>query len=365
MSIENRKQDHIELALLPQSQGPLTTLFEDAVIVHNALPNISYEKIDTSTTFLGFKLSAPIIISGMTGGTEKAYELNKKLAQVAEEFRIALGVGSQRAMIENPSLINTYRVVRETAPSIPIISNIGFAQLKKLSMEQVESLVTSIEANALAIHLNAAQELVQLEGDRDFEDVVSVIEKLTHRLSVPIIIKEVGNGLSKEVVETLYAIGIRVFDVAGAGGTNWVRIELMRIAKSDKKASLYGEPFVTWGIPTAASICEARAVANEIIVIGSGGIRTGVDVAKAIALGADIVGIAQPFLRSIIVGGGREYVSSLLAQLKVVMALTGVRSVMELQNVPIVIMGRLAQWICARKLRLRNTRAYIHCCSNV
>jgi len=134
MSTENRKQEHIELALMQQFQGPLTTLLEDVTLIHNALPNVSYEKIDTSVTFLGFKLSAPVIISGMTGGTGKAYELNKRLAQVAEEFRIALGVGSQRAMIEDPSLINTYRVVRDVAPSIPIISNIGFAQLKKLSL---------------------------------------------------------------------------------------------------------------------------------------------------------------------------------------------------------------------------------------
>lgn len=365
MSIENRKQEHIELALLQQFQGPLTTLFEDVTLIHNALPNLSYEKIDTSVTFLGFRLRAPIIISGMTGGTEKAYELNKRLAEIAEEFRIAMGVGSQRAMVENPSLINTYKVVREVAPSIPVVSNIGFAQLKKLSVEQIESLVSSIEANALAIHLNPAQELVQPEGDKDFEDVVSVIEKLEQRLKVPIIIKEVGNGLSKEVVETLYAIGIKVYDVAGAGGTNWVKIELMRAAKSGKAVSLHGEFLITWGIPTAASICEARAVANEITVIGSGGVRTGIDIAKAIALGADLVGVAQPLLRSIMINSGREYVSLLVSQLRSVMVLTNAKNIEELKNIPIIITGRLAQWVCARRLRLRNMRAYIHCCTSV
>jgi isopentenyl-diphosphate delta-isomerase len=365
MSTENRKQEHIELALMQQFQGPLTTLLEDVTLIHNALPNVSYEKIDTSVTFLGFKLSAPVIISGMTGGTGKAYELNKRLAQVAEEFRIALGVGSQRAMIEDPSLINTYRVVRDVAPSIPIISNIGFAQLKKLSLEQIENIVTSIEANALAVHLNPAQELVQPEGDKDFEDIINIIEMLEHRLKVPIIIKEVGNGLSKEVVEALYAIGIKIYDTAGAGGTNWVKIELMRAVKSGKTLTLHGEPFIVWGIPTAISICEARAVSNEIIVIGSGGIRTGVDIAKAIALGADLVGVAQPLLRSIMIDSGKEYISLLITQLKMAMALTGARSVEELKSIPVVVLGKLAQWICARKLRLRNIHAYIHCCINI
>ena len=363
MNIENRKQEHIDLALSPQSQGPLTTLLEDVILVHQALPEVSLDKLDISVEFLGYKLGAPIIISGMTGGTEKAYEINRKLAEVAEEFRIAIGVGSQRAMINNSSLTRTYKVVREVAPSVPVISNIGFAQLKSLTFEHIETIVSSIEANALAIHLNPAQELVQIEGDRDFEGIVNIIAELVQRLKVPIIVKEVGNGLSREVVEKLYSVGVKIFDVAGAGGTNWVKIELMRAEKAGKHLALYGEPFVAWGIPTGAAVCEVRSVANDITVIGSGGIRTGLDVAKVIALGADIVGIAQPFLKAVIMGNAREFVQTLLNQLRASMVLVGARNIEELKAAPILIKGMLAYWICARKLVLRNKRAYIHCCS--
>ncbi|MDK6028558.1 type 2 isopentenyl-diphosphate Delta-isomerase [Ignisphaera sp. 4213-co] len=361
MSIENRKQEHIEMALTPNSQGPLTTLFEDVILIHNAIPNIAYDKVDTSTSFLGYKLGAPIIISGMTGGTEKAYEINRRLAELAEEFRIAIGVGSQRAMIENPSLAYTYKIVREVARSVPVIANIGFAQIKNLSMDQIESIVSIVEANALAIHLNPAQELVQIEGDRDFENVLESIEKILSRLSIPVIIKEIGNGLSKEVAEKLYVIGVKIFDVAGAGGTNWVRIELMRSLKSKTDVARVAEAFISWGIPTAASICEVRSVSQDIIVIGSGGIRSGVDIAKAISLGADLVAIAQPILKNVLMGKGKEYLNIIINQLKIAMSLVNVRNIDELKQSPMVITGKLAQWICARKLKLRNNYAYIYC----
>ncbi|MEL9939793.1 MAG: type 2 isopentenyl-diphosphate Delta-isomerase [Ignisphaera sp.] len=362
MSIENRKKEHIEIALSPESQGPLTTLFEDVVLVHNAIPDVSYDEIDVSINFLGHKLNAPLIISGMTGGTEKAFEINRRLAELAEEFRIAIGVGSQRAMIENPSLLYTYKVVRDIAKSVPVIANIGFAQLKKIGIDQIEGMVSAIEANALAIHLNPAQELVQVEGDKDFRGVLDILKELASKLSVPLIIKEVGNGLSKEVAEKLYSIGIKIFDVAGAGGTNWVKIELLRGLKSGADMTRFGEVFTAWGIPTAASICEVRSVAEDITVIGSGGIRSGLDIAKAISLGADLAAAAQPFLKSVAMGRGREYVNTILRQLKTAMALVNSKNIEELKHAPTVVLGRLAQWICSRKLRLRNNHIYIHCC---
>lgn len=359
MSIENRKKDHIYLALDPKMQGPLTTLFEDVVLIHQALPEFSIDEADTSVEFLGFRLGLPIIINSMTGGFEMAYRINKELALVAEEYRIAIGVGSQRAMLLNPDVVHTYKVVREVARDVPVIANIGFAELRSLRIDDIEKLVASIEADALAVHLNAPQELVQKEGSKHFGSVLDVLGDLQKRIGVPIIVKEVGHGLSAEVVAKMYAAGIRYFDVSGAGGTNWISIELARA--DDMELAMVGEPFKTWGLPTAISIVEARDAAPDALVIGSGGVRTGVDVAKAIALGADIVGIAQPFLQAVMTEKGRTLARVLRTQLKMVMVLTGSRSVEALKQAPAVVTGRLAYWICARRLSLRNKQAYIFC----
>lgn len=357
MSIEHRKEDHIYLALKPESQGPLTTFLEDVIPIHHSITDLSYSDIDTGIEFLGFRLNAPIIISAMTGGTIKAYEINKKLATIAEEYRFAIGVGSQRAMIVNPETTYTYRIVRETAPSVPVIANIGIAQITKLGLYTIEQIIESIEANALAIHANILQELVQPEGDKEFKGAIDAIKRIVDYVKVPVIVKEVGTGISKECAELLYSIGIKIIDVAGAGGTNWVSIELSR--SSTRNVDVFSI-FKTWGLPTAVSIAEVASIKN-VIVIGSGGIRNGLDIAKAIALGADIVGIAQPFLYHSLNNTINEFVEDLLIQLKTSMILTNSRSINELKQAKIVVLGRLASWVCARGLRLRNTNAYIFC----
>lgn len=358
MSIEHRKEYHIELALKQENQGPLTTLFEDIVFVHQALVDLSLDDISLEVEFLGFKLGAPIVISAMTGGTRRAYEINKLLAEVAQRYRFGIGVGSQRAMIVNPEAVYTYKIVREIAHDIPVIANIGIAQLINLDISTVEWLIESIEANALAIHLNILHELVQLEGDKAFKGSIAAIERVVERLRVPVIVKEVGNGISKECAELLRNLGVRIIDVAGAGGTNWVSIELAR-ANSDQHIQTF-DVFRYWGLPTAISIAEVASI-EDVIVIGSGGIRSGIDIAKAIALGADIVGIAQPFLHHVINNTVDRFVTTLLTQLKVVMLLTNSRTIKDLKKSKIVILRTLASWICARKLRLRNVNAYISC----
>jgi isopentenyl-diphosphate delta-isomerase len=358
MSIENRKWEHIEYAINPLSQGPLTTLLEYVIMIHQAYNEISIDEIDLSIEFLGYRLKAPIIISGMTGGFEGAFNINKKLAEVAEKYGLAIGVGSQRAMIIKPELSYTYRIVRDIAHNIPVIANIGIAQLSTFSYEVIEKVVEAIEADALAIHLNLLQELIQPEGDRSFRGGIKLLKKIVEKIDIPIIIKEVGNGLSREVAERFYDVGIRIFDVAGAGGTNWVTIEILR---GGEKYGKVGEAFKTWGIPTAASIVEVSSIGSDIIVIASGGIRTGIDIAKAIALGADLVGIAQPFLKAVLSNEEKEYIEALLTQLKIAMVLTGAKNIAELKNSSVFIHGTLAQWLCARKLKIRNSNSYISC----
>lgn len=358
MSIINRKEDHIVLSLKPENQGPLSTHLEEVILLHQPLTELSLNDISLETEFLGCKLNAPIIISAMTGGIPKSYDINKKLASIAEKYKLAIGVGSQRAMIVNPDVVYTYRVVREEARSVPVIANIGIAQLPKLNIYDIERIIEVVEANALAIHVNILQELVQLEGDKNFRGCVKALEKIVEQINIPVIVKEVGTGVTKEIVEFLVNIGVKIVDVAGAGGTNWVSIELSRM--NDKKISDTFTVFKNWGIPTAISIAEAASVDN-VLVIGSGGIRTGVDVAKAISLGSDIIGIAQPFLLHVLNNTVDDYVNSFLTQLKMCMILTNSRNVQEMKNAKTVILGKLAEWICARRLKLRNKHIYISC----
>uniref|UniRef100_A0A7C2VM09 Isopentenyl-diphosphate delta-isomerase n=1 Tax=Ignisphaera aggregans TaxID=334771 RepID=A0A7C2VM09_9CREN len=358
LSIENRKDDHIDLALKPESQGPLTTLLEEVTLIHQPLVDYSIDEINLETSFLGFKLGAPLIISAITGGTRRAYEINKALAEIAQRYRLGIGVGSQRAMIVNRDTVHTYRVVREIARDVPVIANIGIAQLTKLDLATIEWLVESIEADALAIHLNVLQELAQPEGDRDFRGSIDAIRRVVENIDVPVIVKEVGNGISRERAELLYSLGVKIVDVAGAGGTNWVSIELAR-ARSNKHVQAFNI-FKAWGLPTAISIVEVASI-RELTVIGSGGIRSGLDIAKAIALGADITGMAQPFLYHILNKTAEDFIYTVVTQLRTAMLLTGSRTIEDLKSSPIVIHGKLASWICARRLRLRNTNAYIPC----
>ncbi|MCK5233571.1 MAG: type 2 isopentenyl-diphosphate Delta-isomerase, partial [Candidatus Aenigmarchaeota archaeon] len=285
---EKRKKEHIDLCLEKDVSSSITTGFEDVQIAHNALPSISKNSIDTSCEFLGKILSAPIIITAMTGGTPEAETINKNLAAAAEELGLALGLGSERAAMQDKALWKTYDV-RGVAPNIPLIANLGLVQfVKEYGLKQAKEAVEKIKADALAIHLNALQESVQPEGDTDFTNSLTHIKTICHDLGKPTIIKETGAGISREVATKLAGAGAHAIDVSGAGGTSFSQIELYR-------GGTTAGAFRSWGVPTACSVAEvARAV--KIPVIASGGIRTGVDAAKAIALGAKYAGIALPLL---------------------------------------------------------------------
>ena len=353
---ELRKIEHLEIALALPEETTATWLGY-ARFVHIALPEGCLSSINTSTRFLGYELGMPLIIEAITGGTAISKKINEYLAKIAERHRIAMGVGSQRLQLAGVA-IESYRVVREIARDVPVIANIGFAQLRRMSLRDVESVVSSIDADALAIHLNPLHELLQPEGDEDFRGVVSKLRELVDRLSVPVIIKEVGFGLSKEVVEELHGVGIKIFDVAGFGGTNWALIESERCRRRGlSDLAMVAQTFSSWGIPTAASIAEARHVSDEIVVIASGGIRSGLDIAKAIALGADLGGMARPFLEAFIEKD--DPVPRIARELRIAMLLTRSRTIEELKRAPIVLMGMLAEWIRSRGLRLRNPNAYI------
>ncbi|NPA96562.1 MAG: type 2 isopentenyl-diphosphate Delta-isomerase [Crenarchaeota archaeon] len=355
--ISTRKDEHLEIALRGDVEGPLSTWLECARFVHNALPEISIEDVDTSVEFLGRSLRAPLLIEAITGGSLKAKEVNERLARIAQELGIAIEVGSQRPMLLDPSLAESYKVVRRIAKDVPVIANIGGVQLAKIGVEGARKLAEEIEADAISIHLNPVHEIVQVEGDRDFRGVLDSIRSAVRELGLPVIVKEVGFGISREVAKLLSECGVHAIDVAGAGGTNWVRIEMLR-RYSEGSDSIYFE-LADWGIPTAASIIEARSGAPSTIIIASGGIRRGVDIAVSIALGADIVGIARPALLDAVCG--TRNVESMIRTLRSVMVLLGASSIKELASAPLVIMDKLAQWVCARKLGLRNKNAYVPC----
>ncbi len=353
--VRNRKLEHLEIALKYNVEGPLTPWFEYVHLVHRANPDIDLDSVDLRIEILGKTLNAPLIISAMTGGHPKAKEINAALAEISEELGIGLGVGSQRAMIEDPTLEDTYAVVREKAPKALVIANIGAPQIARgdVDIEALERIVKAIEADALAIHLNPAQEAIQPEGEPYFRNLLDKVSEIVDALKVPIIIKEIGFGLSMEIVAAFSRIGIKYFDVAGAGGTNWILIEKQRAEdRGDKLKSEIASTFSSWGLPTAVSIIEARYVAPKAVIIGSGGIRSGLDAAKAIALGANACGLALPVLRALMGGRLRDYLVRVMNELKIAMFLTGARTVNDLRKVPLIITGPIMDWLKCRGIDL-------------
>ncbi len=285
----DRKAEHIQLSLDDRMQ--LHGHFFDAYYFeHEALPELDLHEIEISTHFLEKVVEAPLLISCMTGGTEDAVRLNRHLAEAAEETGIALGVGSQRKALEDPSLVESFQV-RQWAPSVPLLANLGAVQLTYgYGVDECRAAVEMIEADALVLHLNPLQEAIQPEGQCDFTELISKIGQIVERLEAPVIVKEVGSGISKKLATRLWDVGVRIVDTAGVGGTSWARIEGARAQDAE-----LGELFAGWGIPTPISIRELRHIPG-LQIIGSGGLSSGLDVAKAIALGADMAGMAQPFL---------------------------------------------------------------------
>ena len=318
--IKQRKKDGIDIPLQKNVQARTTsTYLEHVKLVHNALPEIDYDDIDLSTTFLGRRFSAPLIIDSMTGGTDEATVINGRLGELAEKYGFGMGLGSQRAGLKSEELASTYAIARKNAPNAFLIANIGGAQLAKgLTVDDAKKIVKMIRANALVVHLNPLQELVQPEGEPKYAGVLARISELVKGIDVPVIVKEVGAGISREVATKLEMAGVSAVNVAGAGGTSWAGVEKVRaeMMKNDIKKHL-GELFWDWGIPTAASLVQARR-AVKLPLIASGGLRNGLEVAKCVTLGASMAAMAYPFLRA--ASQSREslfaFAETVLAELK-------------------------------------------------
>jgi len=292
---QRRKADHIRVCLEQDVQcRSVTTGLDRYRFTHCCLPELDWADLDLSTTFLGKALGAPLLISSMTGGTEQAHRINLRLAAIAQEYGFAMGVGSQRVGVETPATMETF-AIRRHAPDGLLFANLGAVQLNYgYGLEECQRVVDALEADALILHLNALQESVQTRGDRNFKGLLLQIEQLCGRLPVPVIAKEVGNGISAPMAQRLIDAGVTAIDVAGAGGTSWARVEGGRA--TDLRQRRLGQTFADWGLPTADCLVQIRAIAPTVPLIASGGIRNGLEAAKAIGLGADLVGLAHPFL---------------------------------------------------------------------
>lgn len=343
LDISQRKKDHLALCAGPNvGFRDKTTLLDDVKLIHCALPEMHADDVDSRTTLLGKTLSAPVIVASMTGGTEWAATVNRELAQAAEELGLGFGLGSQRAMFERPHTASTFKV-RDVAPTVFLTGNLGLVQARQMSTAQIADLVGEVQADALCIHLNPAMEIVQPGGDRDFRGGLELFHRLVESLPVPVIAKETGCGLSRAVAEKIRATGVRAVDVSGAGGTSWVAVEAHRAVDEDQRA--LAEELWDWGIPTAASVLQLQGLGFEIIA--TGGVKTGSDVARALALGATVGGIAAQALRAQKeggIGGAKQYLSRVVASVRAIMLLTGCRNPAELRSAPKIVTGELASW---------------------
>jgi isopentenyl-diphosphate delta-isomerase len=339
--IVERKLAHLDLCAGGDVEARSSSLLDQVHLLHEALPELSFDEVDASVELLGRRLRAPILISGMTGGAGRARDLNRALATAAQKSGLGMGVGSQRAMLLHPELAATYRV-RDVAPDILLLANIGAVQARDSGPDGVGALVEAIGADALCVHLNVAQELVQDEGDRDFRGCLEAIAALTETLPVPVVVKETGCGLNPATLSRLRAAGVRWVDVAGLGGTSWPGVEALR---GSRRQRALGLELREWGIPTAAALVFAREAGLR--AIASGGVRCAADVVRAIALGARAAALALPFLKAHEQGGERAVIETserLCEAVRALMLLCGARNVRELAATPLVLGPELRAW---------------------
>lgn len=349
---EKRKADHIRICLDQKAQArKVTAGFEDIRFVHRALPEIDKQKIDLSTTFLGHNFSAPLIVGAMTGGTAEATRINAALAEAVEKLHLGMGVGSQRAAVEDKTLEKTFAVARKKAPNAFIVANIGGVQLVHgYGLKEVKRVVDMIDADAVAVHLNALQEAVQPEGQTNFKGVLAKIGEIAGALDKPVIVKETGSGISAEDAEKLAAVGVKAIEVAGAGGTSFAAVEYYRAGgEANNVQRFLGEAFWEWGIPTVASLTETTQTV-KVPVVASGGVRSGTDIAKAMSLGACLAGVSQPVLEAAVKSASdvEKVLSLLVEELRNVMFLVGAEKTEQLAKVPIVVTGGTAEWLRTR-----------------
>jgi isopentenyl-diphosphate delta-isomerase len=348
-SIQSRKTDHLTLC----AEGDVGfrgkgTLLDGVRLIHDALPDLADSDVDLSTEVFGKKLRAPILIAAMTGGTEEAGRVNRDLAAIAEARGYAFGLGSQRAMVVRPETRATFRV-RDVAKTTLLFGNVGVVQARAMTSADVRALVDDVGADALCVHLNPAMELIQPGGDRDFRGGIETIARLSRELGLPVIVKETGCGISPKVARRVIDVGVRAIDVSGAGGTSWVGVETLRAdAQGDVRARSLGEAFWDWGIPTAVCVAAIATASKTVTLIATGGIASGLDAARAIALGAHLVGVARPVLKALR-SGGSEAATALLEsfenELRAAMLLTGSRDLEALRRAPRVLSSELLGWL--------------------
>ena len=340
--VGGRKLEHLDLCATGDVEGRGSTLLEEVQLLHDALPELSASDVDPSIELFGRQLAAPVYISGMTGGTERAAEINRALAATAQKAGFAFGLGSQRAMWTDPESAASYRV-REEAPDVALFGNVGAVQARDAGPAAVAELVEAVAADALCIHLNAAQELVQDEGDRDFRGCIDAIAGLVAALPVPVIVKETGCGFSPGTLARLGTTGVRWIDAAGAGGTTWPGVEALRGPARQRQL---GAVLREWGIPTAASVVFAERAGFQ--TLASGGIRSASDVVRALALGARAAGLALPFLRAYESGGREEverFAEGLTEGIRALLLLTGAARPERLAQLPCVVGPTLRSWL--------------------
>ncbi len=344
-----RKADHIKICLEKKAQArKITTGFEDIQLIHRALPEVDKEKIDLTTNFLGKKFNAPLIVGAMTGGTEEATQINASIAEAVENLHLGMGVGSQRAVIENKTLEKTFSIARKKAPTAFLIANIGGVQLVNgYGLKEVKKVLEMIDADAVAVHLNALQEAVQPEGQTNFQGVLTKIGELASGLDKPVIVKETGAGISAKDAKDLQEAGVKAIDIGGAGGTSFAAVEYYRTASKD--GGFLGEAFWDWGIPTAISLIETLQ-SVKLPVIACGGIRSGIDIVKALVLNASLAGVCQPVLQVAVKGADatERLLSCLIEEMLTAMFLVGAENLQLLAKTPLLVTGKTAEWLKTR-----------------
>lgn len=360
--VQQRKAEHVQIALQQDLNAPQAASWRDIRFVHQALPEVDLDALNTSVRFLGHTLQYPILISGMTGGHPDVTKINRNLALAAERYGLALGVGSQRAGILNPDVATSYAVARQAAPNAFLIANVGAPQLipqaraAAFTLEQVQQAIQMIEANALAVHMNSLQEAAQPEGDRRALGEMDALKRLVEQMAVPLIAKETGAGICREQALLLQQCGVAAIDVGGAGGSSMAALEGMRAAgRSDEQMQAIGLLYRDWGLATPISLVEASVAGLPLIA--TGGVRNGLDIARALALGASLVGLAYPFLKAANESFAAvcEIVEGLILELRVAMQLSGAASIAAMRQVDVVVTGETYHW-----LKLRGFEDILH-----
>lgn len=355
---KKRKSDHIRISLDRNVQARnATTGLEDVHFVHKALPEVNKDKINLSTTVFNHKFLAPLIVGAITGGAPEAAEINSTIAEAVERLGLGMGVGSQRAAIEDKKLEPTFAITRKKATNAFLIANLGGVQLVNgYGLKEVKKAVKMIGADAIAMHLNSLQEAVQPEGQTNFRGVLEGIGKIAQVLDQPVIAKETGAGIAAEEAAKLENAGVKGIDISGVGGTSWAAVEYYRTNRDENGLQRrLGDVFWDWGIPTASSIVEVAQYVN-IPVIASGGVRNGIDIAKSLALGASLTSLSQPVLRTATKGVKEtvDALSLLIEELRNVMFLVGAESIQDLRRTPLVVTGKTAEWLRIRGFNTEN-----------